>query len=96
MDFFKYKNGELFCEDVPAEKIAREVGFTEFLPKPFRLDDLTCLFDQYLREETERAAPDTDLYEDGVLQNTLALRKDIVRAPAERISPPFRKSCTEG
>src|SRR4029078_2824541 len=26
MDFFKYKNGELFCEDVPAEKIAREVG----------------------------------------------------------------------
>src|SRR5450432_1125899 len=26
MDFFNYKNGELFCEDVPAEKIAREVG----------------------------------------------------------------------
>ena len=26
MDFFKYKNGELFCESVPAEKIAREVG----------------------------------------------------------------------
>src|SRR5438552_7876018 len=26
MDFFKYKNGELYCEDVPAEKIAREVG----------------------------------------------------------------------
>ena len=26
MDFFQYKNGELFCEGVPAEKIAREVG----------------------------------------------------------------------
>src|SRR5205085_3769170 len=26
MDFFNYKNGELYCEDVPAEKIAREVG----------------------------------------------------------------------
>src|SRR5436309_1537821 len=26
MDFFRYKNGELYCEDVPAEKIAREVG----------------------------------------------------------------------
>src|SRR5436190_2078624 len=25
MDFFNYKNGELFCEDVPAEKIARDV-----------------------------------------------------------------------
>lgn len=26
MDFFNYKNGELYCEDVPAEKIAAEVG----------------------------------------------------------------------
>jgi diaminopimelate decarboxylase len=26
MDFFNFKNGELYCEDVPAEKIAREVG----------------------------------------------------------------------
>src|SRR5215210_549591 len=26
MDFFTYKNGELFCEGVPAERIAREVG----------------------------------------------------------------------
>ena len=26
MDFFNYQNGELHCEDVPAEKIAREVG----------------------------------------------------------------------
>jgi diaminopimelate decarboxylase len=26
MDFFKYKNGELHCENVPAEQIAREVG----------------------------------------------------------------------
>jgi diaminopimelate decarboxylase len=26
MDFFRYKNGELYCEDVPAEQIAREVG----------------------------------------------------------------------
>ena len=26
MDFFNYKNNELFCEDVPAERIAREVG----------------------------------------------------------------------
>src|SRR5947209_9970954 len=26
MDFFNYKDGELFCEDVPAEQIAREVG----------------------------------------------------------------------
>src|SRR3954451_15348583 len=26
MDFFTYKNGELYCEDVPAEKIARDVG----------------------------------------------------------------------
>ena len=26
MDFFTYKNGELHCEDVPVERIAREVG----------------------------------------------------------------------
>ena len=26
MDFFQYKNGELFCEDVAAQRIAREVG----------------------------------------------------------------------
>src|SRR3954471_5022043 len=26
MDFFNYKNGELYCEDVPAERIAQEVG----------------------------------------------------------------------
>ena len=26
MDFFQYKNGELHCENVPAERIAREVG----------------------------------------------------------------------
>src|SRR5438552_10914948 len=26
MDFFNYRNGELFCEDIPAEKIASDVG----------------------------------------------------------------------
>ncbi|HSV15975.1 MAG TPA: diaminopimelate decarboxylase [Tepidisphaeraceae bacterium] len=26
MDFFNYRNNELYCEDVPAERIAREVG----------------------------------------------------------------------
>src|SRR5256885_1241180 len=26
MDFFRYKNGQLYCEEVPAEKIAAEVG----------------------------------------------------------------------
>src|SRR5215208_6780849 len=26
MDFFNYKNGQLYCEDVPAERIAAEVG----------------------------------------------------------------------
>src|ERR1051325_10137425 len=26
MDFFNYRNGELYCEDVPAAKIAAEVG----------------------------------------------------------------------
>jgi diaminopimelate decarboxylase len=26
MDFFNYKNGELYCEDVPASRIAAEVG----------------------------------------------------------------------
>src|SRR3712207_3833035 len=26
MDFFNYKNGELYCEDVPAARIAEEVG----------------------------------------------------------------------
>ena len=26
MDFFNYKNGQLFCENVPAERIAAEVG----------------------------------------------------------------------
>ena len=31
MDFFTYKNGELYCEDVPAEKIAREVGTACFV-----------------------------------------------------------------
>jgi diaminopimelate decarboxylase len=31
MDFFTYKNGELYCEDVPAEKIAREVGTAAYV-----------------------------------------------------------------
>src|SRR4051812_25461029 len=26
MDFFNYRDGELFCEDVPVERIARDVG----------------------------------------------------------------------
>src|SRR3954452_1134543 len=26
MDFFNYRNGELYCEDVPTERIARGVG----------------------------------------------------------------------
>ncbi len=26
MDFFNYKDGQLYCEDIPAEKIARDVG----------------------------------------------------------------------
>jgi diaminopimelate decarboxylase len=31
MDFFNYKNGQLFCEDVPAEDIARKVGTPAFV-----------------------------------------------------------------
>jgi diaminopimelate decarboxylase len=31
MDFFNYKNGELYCEDVPAETIARDVGTPAFV-----------------------------------------------------------------
>ena len=31
MDFFTYKNGELYCEGVPAEKIAREVGTAAYV-----------------------------------------------------------------
>jgi diaminopimelate decarboxylase len=31
MDFFNYKNGELYCEQVPAEKIARDVGTPAFV-----------------------------------------------------------------
>lgn len=31
MDFFNYKNGELFCENVPAERIAREVGTPAYI-----------------------------------------------------------------
>jgi len=31
MDFFTYKNGELYCEEVPAEKIARDVGTPAFV-----------------------------------------------------------------
>src|SRR6185369_6066459 len=31
MDFFRYKNGELYCEGVPAEKIAREVGTAAYV-----------------------------------------------------------------
>ena len=26
MDFFNYKNGELYCENVPVDAIARQVG----------------------------------------------------------------------
>ncbi len=26
MNFFEYKNGELYCEDVPIERIAKEAG----------------------------------------------------------------------
>ncbi len=31
MDFFQYKNGELYCENVPAERIAREVGTATYV-----------------------------------------------------------------
>src|ERR1700722_11123828 len=31
MDFFTYQNGELYCEGVPAEKIAREVGTAAYV-----------------------------------------------------------------
>jgi diaminopimelate decarboxylase len=31
MDFFNYKNGELYCEDIPAEKVAAEVGTPVFV-----------------------------------------------------------------
>ncbi|MDB5174822.1 MAG: lysA [Phycisphaerales bacterium] len=31
MDFFTYKNGELYCEGVPAETIAREVGTPAYI-----------------------------------------------------------------
>ncbi len=31
MDFFEYKNGELFAEDVPVERIAREVGTPAYI-----------------------------------------------------------------
>src|SRR5437868_7065522 len=31
MDFFNYKNGELHCEDVPVERIAREVGTPTYI-----------------------------------------------------------------
>src|ERR1700760_3303382 len=31
MDFFQYRNGELYCEDVPAKKIAREVGTAAYV-----------------------------------------------------------------
>jgi diaminopimelate decarboxylase len=31
MDHFNYRNGELYCEDVPAERIAREVGTPVFV-----------------------------------------------------------------
>ena len=31
MDLFSYRNGELYCEDVPAERIAREVGTPAFV-----------------------------------------------------------------
>jgi diaminopimelate decarboxylase len=31
MDYFIYKNGELYCEGVPAEKIAREVGTAAYV-----------------------------------------------------------------
>jgi diaminopimelate decarboxylase len=31
MDFFNYRNGELYCEQTPVEKIAREVGTPAFV-----------------------------------------------------------------
>lgn len=31
MDFFNYKNGELYCEGVPVERIAREVGTAAYV-----------------------------------------------------------------
>src|SRR4051812_20231729 len=31
MDFFNYKNGELYCEDVPVERIAAEVGTPAYI-----------------------------------------------------------------
>jgi diaminopimelate decarboxylase len=31
MDFFNYKNGELYCEDVPVEHIARDIGTPAYI-----------------------------------------------------------------
>ena len=52
MDFFNYKNGELYCEDVPAAKIAAEVGTPAYV---YSTAALTSRYAEY--EEALRGLP---------------------------------------
>ena len=52
MDFFEYKNGELFVEDVPVERIAREVGTPAYIYSLATLRRHFRVFDQAFKKRS--------------------------------------------
>jgi diaminopimelate decarboxylase len=52
MDFFEYKNGELFAEDVPVERIAREVGTPAYIYSLATLRRHFRVFDQAFKKQS--------------------------------------------
>jgi len=52
MDFFEYKNGELFAEDVPVERIAREVGTPAYIYSLATLRHHFRVFDQAFKKQS--------------------------------------------
>ncbi len=52
MDYFEYKNGELFAEDVPVERIAREVGTPAYIYSLATLRRHFRVFDQAFKKQS--------------------------------------------
>lgn len=52
MDFFEYKNGELCAEDVPVERIAKEVGTPAYIYSLATLRRHFRVFDQAFKNQS--------------------------------------------
>ena len=66
------------------ERLRQKFGFSDFLEKPFRLEDAVQLMGDYLREDTDARASDADVAEDGELVPDL----DLVETPLSTLAIP--------